>query len=232
MTVNTSGHAVTIQPPKYQPEKARVLGQGEESEIQKDMFLKLMIAQLKNQDPTSPMDQKDMMASMTQFSQVEQMQNMTKAMETLSLAQGVNMVGQHVDYRFVTRDESGVVQTDEVRSGKVVSVEQIGGQVQLMLTNGVRVKPMDVTSMSQTPRPPQALIGKYVTYAHQGTDAQGKPATMTLTGRVTSVTDVDGVAKLAIGTRAIAPESVITVSNIPLGGGPGGFPDNPPTGWT
>jgi len=232
MTINTGSQGSTITAPTVTPDKARVVGQGEEQEIQKDMFLKLMIAQLKNQDPTSPMDQKDMMASMTQFSQVEQMQNMTKAMETLSLAQGVNMVGQFVDYRFVQRNESGIVEVDEVRSGKVVSVEQTGGQVQLMLTNGVRVKPLDVASMSETARPPQALIGKYVTFSYDGTNAAGQPQTTTLTGRVTSV-DLSGTTpRLAIGGRAIDPTKVITVSNIPLSGGAGGYPENPPVGWT
>ncbi|MEO7999406.1 MAG: flagellar hook capping FlgD N-terminal domain-containing protein [Gemmatimonadaceae bacterium] len=39
----------------------------------KDDFMKLLVAQLKNQDPMNPMDGKDMAAQLAQFSSVEQM---------------------------------------------------------------------------------------------------------------------------------------------------------------
>lgn len=203
---------------------------GDQGQVEKDMFLKLMIAQLRNQDPTAPMDQKDMMASMTQFSQVEQMQNMTKAMETLSLAQGVNMVGQNVQYRFVQNNQIGYPVVDEVRTGKVVSVEQSGGQVQLTLENGVRVKPSDVTSVSSVARPPQTLVGKYVTYSYTGTNADGAEETITLTGKVSGVNTAGD--RILIGSRPVDPADVGTVSNLPLSGGSGGWPENPPQGWT
>ena len=50
-------------------------------ETQKDMFMKLFVAQLKNQDPLKPMSDKDSAAQLAQFSQLEQMANMTKMME-------------------------------------------------------------------------------------------------------------------------------------------------------
>lgn len=145
MTVNGT---TTITPTNPPPRQARVVGQNDDVASQKDMFLKLMIAQLKNQDPTSPMDQKDMMASITQFSQVEQLQNMTKAMETLSLSQGVNMIGKDVEYHYVLRNQDGTTMVDEYRSGTVAHIEQKGGAVTLVLHNGVKVKPADVTKVS------------------------------------------------------------------------------------
>ena len=44
--------------------------------IDKDGFLKLFVAQLQNQDPTSAMDSGESMQQMTSFSMVEQMTNM------------------------------------------------------------------------------------------------------------------------------------------------------------
>ena len=41
----------------------------------KDQFLKLLVAQMKNQDPSSPMDGTQMAAQLAQFSTVEQLQN-------------------------------------------------------------------------------------------------------------------------------------------------------------
>ena len=41
----------------------------------KDQFLQLLVAQMKNQDPDSPMDGTQMAAQLAQFSTVEQLQN-------------------------------------------------------------------------------------------------------------------------------------------------------------
>lgn len=51
--------------------------------LDKDGFLKLFIEQLKNQDPMSPMDEKDFTAQMAQFSTVEQLTNLSKSAEKL-----------------------------------------------------------------------------------------------------------------------------------------------------
>ncbi len=48
------------------------------SSLGKDDFLKLLVSQLKNQDPLNPMDGKDMAAQLATFSSVEQLQNLNK----------------------------------------------------------------------------------------------------------------------------------------------------------
>lgn len=110
----------------------KVLGKNEDS-TDKQMFLKLMIAQLQNQDPTSPVDQQDMMASITQFSQVEQMQNMSTAMETLSLTQGTGLIGKSVEYTVTLKDSSGQVLREESRTGVVGHVEQTSSGIKLVM---------------------------------------------------------------------------------------------------
>lgn len=132
----------------------KVVGKDEDS-TDKDMFLKLMIAQLRNQDPTAPMDQKDMMASITQFSQMEQMQNMATAMETLSLTQGIGLIGKTVEYEVAITDQTtGAVVETVKRTGAVAAVHQSGGSVQLELAKppgadpaatGVMIKPSRIT---------------------------------------------------------------------------------------
>lgn len=47
----------------------------------KDAFLQLMITQLRYQDPLEPMDNKDSIAQMAQFSSLEQMQNLNSNMQ-------------------------------------------------------------------------------------------------------------------------------------------------------
>ena len=106
---------------------------------QKDMFLKLLVAQLSNQDPSAPMDQKDMMAQMAQFTSVEQMTNMVAAIDKLSfnsaVSQSVGLIGRDIDY------STGNEITSTIESSKVVSVNMVNNEIKLTLENGETIKP-------------------------------------------------------------------------------------------
>lgn len=69
--------------------------------VGKDEFMKLLLAQLKNQDPLKPMDGTDFAAQLAQFSSLEQLKNLNSTLETQSVnqmtlgyAQSVNMIGK------------------------------------------------------------------------------------------------------------------------------------------
>lgn len=69
--------------------------------VGKDEFMKLLLAQLKNQDPLKPMDGTDFAAQLAQFSSLEQLKNLNTTLETQSVnqmtlgyAQSVNMIGK------------------------------------------------------------------------------------------------------------------------------------------
>jgi flagellar basal-body rod modification protein FlgD len=62
------------------PEKPREI----KKTLGKDDFLKLMVLQMKNQDPTKPFDPDQMGSQLAQFASVEQLQNMNKSIEKLT----------------------------------------------------------------------------------------------------------------------------------------------------
>jgi flagellar basal-body rod modification protein FlgD len=68
----------------------------------KDDFLKLLVAQLKHQDPTNPTDMNGMTEQMTQFGILEQLTNLAKAGEATSTSlertHAVELLGRTVSY--------------------------------------------------------------------------------------------------------------------------------------
>jgi len=76
------------------------------SKLGKDEFLKLMMAQLAQQDPTAPSDSNAFVAQLAQFSSLEQMQNVNTSLQSLLVGQAsqngtsaINLVGKDVLYK-------------------------------------------------------------------------------------------------------------------------------------
>ncbi|KAA0876582.1 flagellar hook capping FlgD N-terminal domain-containing protein [Nitrincola tapanii] len=89
---------------------------GSDSAGDNQMFMKLLIAQLQNQDPTSPADTNDFMQQISSMTMVESMTTMAKTFETMSNSllssqsalQASSMVGQRV---FINTDIAQLTQT-------------------------------------------------------------------------------------------------------------------------
>ena len=65
-------------------------------QLGKDDFLKLLITQLSQQDPTSPMKDQDFIAQMAQFSSLEQMKNISSGISRMEAKQSYSLVGKVV----------------------------------------------------------------------------------------------------------------------------------------
>lgn len=84
------------------------------SSLDKDAFLKILVTELSNQDPTSPVDQTEFIAQMAQFTQVEQLSNMSDNLESLGKYMKFSssaLIGASVNYADTDtgEDKTGVV---------------------------------------------------------------------------------------------------------------------------
>lgn len=110
----------------------------------KDDFLRLLIAQLQNQDPLNPMEDREFIAQMANFSSLEQMANLNKSMEgfintqnkmnVLSLQQylGSNLTWQHT---YFVENEPFV----EMKNGTVISISMQDGKARLVMDDGSEI---------------------------------------------------------------------------------------------
>ena len=98
-----------------------------------DTFLKLLVAQLQNQDPTSPMDDQSFVTELAQFNTVEQMlglkQAVTAQVNTQTTVEAVGMLGRTVTYASPGLG-GGPVTTNQ---GVVTGVSLVQGQAQLQI---------------------------------------------------------------------------------------------------
>jgi flagellar basal-body rod modification protein FlgD len=93
-------------------------------------FLQLLMAQMKNQDPSSPTSPTDYVTQMAEFTSVQGInqlnQSITSLLSMQGLGQGVSLIGKSVTYT----NSAG-----QSASGTVSSVTMVGGQPQLVINN-------------------------------------------------------------------------------------------------
>lgn len=112
------------------------------TELGKDSFLRILVTQLTNQDPLEPMKDTEFIAQMAQFSELEQMMNISEQMNNLtmlSLLSSGGLVGRTVSFF----DEAG-----GEASSRVLSVRFGDGDMTLELASGERIPLGAILSIS------------------------------------------------------------------------------------
>jgi len=103
------------------------------AQMGKEAFMELLVQQLKNQDPLSPMDNDKFVAQLTQLSSLEGIQNLNENMVGLAMLQQSNalmsqltqssaLIGDEVKYIDMETGEerTGIVQSVKIEDGLAV----------------------------------------------------------------------------------------------------------------
>ncbi|MCR4264809.1 flagellar hook assembly protein FlgD [Nitratireductor sp. ZSWI3] len=94
-------------------------------------FLRLLVAEMKNQDPTSPMESTDYVAQLATFSQVEQSVQINTKLDQILQASALAQAGSLVGREITSADGSITGKVAEVRlySDGVMAVLESGDKI-------------------------------------------------------------------------------------------------------
>lgn len=162
----------------------------------KDDFLKLLITQLQNQDPTNPMQDREFIAQMAQFSSLEQMTNMNTTLQKMASGQEESnlisygqFIGKEITWHKLEENTNGEIKILE-GTGKVVSLQFKEGNVYFILEDGTKLEPGNISQFNEQISKDNdliqasMLIGKTVTYLSSSKEE--------VTGVIKSVSIKDG----------------------------------------
>lgn len=126
--------------------------------LDKDAFLKLLVASMKYQDPSKPVDSAAYMAQLAQFAQVEKLDAITTAQNDATRWQqtvaGQGMIGRTVTGTIGATSASADHQATAAQtiSGVVIGVTMTaGGTPRVQLAGGGTLAVSDVTEVAPTP---------------------------------------------------------------------------------
>ncbi|MBP2548040.1 flagellar basal-body rod modification protein FlgD [Neorhizobium galegae] len=112
------------------------------ADLNYDSFLKLLIAQMKNQDPTSPMDASQQISQLASFSQVEQSIQTNTHLKSMLQAEALTRAGDLVGKYVKSADDTvtGKIKEAQVYSDGLIAVTESGDKVLMqagvILSNG------------------------------------------------------------------------------------------------
>ncbi|MRX70598.1 flagellar hook assembly protein FlgD [Bacillus lacus] len=121
------------------------------STLGKDDFLKILITQLRNQDPLKPMEDKEFISQMANFSSLEQMTNMNRSLEQFLQFQKGNSLLQYADLIGKEVEWDDPAQQNLKNNGTVAAVLMQSGSAVLELSDGTRIDALSVKKLSSSP---------------------------------------------------------------------------------
>jgi flagellar basal-body rod modification protein FlgD len=222
--MSTSVTSLISNAPATAPSTATATGS---DALGKDDFLKILVAQLANQDPTQPQDASQFVAELAQFSSLEAQQNTVTDLDSMMTGQATanqtsatSFVGMNVNYQGGTVQWDGTtplvtsVGLSAAASNVSVAVQDASGQTVRTLQlgpNGAGNLTVAWNGLNDSGAP--AAPGIY-TMQPTAVDSSGKAVATSLssTGTVTGVAFQGGVPYLEVGGGLVQMSNVTSIN--------------------
>lgn len=133
--------------PNYSTSNVQKAARTPQKELGKEEFLQILVTQLRNQDPMQPLQDKEFIAQMAQFSSLEQSMNMSNEIKALRNSAGMvaSLIGMSATWMNTAKD--GTAQNG---SGVITSIVWRDG-VQYATINKSEVPVSDILSLTYEP---------------------------------------------------------------------------------
>ena len=197
--------------------------------IDQEQFLQLLVAQLKNQDPLSPMESQEFASQMAQFASLERLHSIDSRLadslnaqlmstQAITNTMAASLIGKEVvaaGDSLVLKNGSANLYFDLAAAAKEVEItiyDEEGDAIQTIwrrtLSEGENTVVWDGSDYSSN----TVADGSY-TYSVQATDQEGNPidALQTASGIITGVNYEGGIATLIAGDLEFPMGNVISI---------------------
>ncbi len=133
--------------PNYSTSNVQKAARTPQKELGKEEFLQILVTQLRNQDPMQPLQDKEFIAQMAQFSSLEQSMNMSNEIKALRNSAGMvaSLIGMSATWMNTAKDGSA-----QNGSGVITSIVWRDG-VQYATINKSEVPVSDILSLTYEP---------------------------------------------------------------------------------
>jgi flagellar basal-body rod modification protein FlgD len=150
MPVTSSSFLNSVQVPQAQgTSSAPAVTTDRSKQLGKQDFLKLLMAQLQNQDPMKPMDDTQMIAQMAQFSALEAMQQLNSTMQSSNNVQTIAQAGALIGKYIQADNTDGSSIAGAVTGVKFTSTDDVVSPT--VQVNGVDVDYSNIRKISSSP---------------------------------------------------------------------------------
>lgn len=134
------------------------------ADLDRDMFLRLLLQQIQNQDPLEPVSNTDMLAQLAQFTALEQMNNLNDRFDGLrdemsALTGNVDQLNFITAQGLLNRYVEGINEEGDPVTGRVTSVH-LEGSIVILNVDGRRLPMTGVFGIGDAPPPEAGEDGK------------------------------------------------------------------------
>lgn len=177
-----------------------------------ESYFKLLSAQLANQDMTSPMDNSEMMAQMTQMAMVQSLGTMTTNMkQEMALTKTsylAGLIGKEVSAKVPEAEQKANPDAPKEKSGVIASVNLTGDEPSFRLQGDVTDYPLESLLMVR-----QAGTAAATTATGSAVTAPGASAATTAAGASTTAPGATSSTSGTAGTSATTAGSHGAIAN-------------------